>query len=112
MGIFKKIQNIFFLFLLVFPVLLSGGNHDQKYNENEKVIYEEVVSGVIKKINYESKILIIDHERIKSIKMKAMVMPFKVARNNLLENLSEGQKIKFKFYVLDNKIIIFEIVPN
>ena len=41
-----------------------------------------------------------------------MVMPFKVARNNLLENLSVGQKIKFKFYVLDNKLIIFEIVPN
>ena len=69
----------------------------------------EIINGVIKKIKRESSILIIDHEKIPSINMDAMVMPFKVADNKLFDGLEEEQKIGFKFRVEDNKFVIYEI---
>ena len=69
----------------------------------------EVINGVIKRIKSEASVLIIDHEKIPSINMDAMVMPFKVANKKLLEGLKKDQKIGFKFRVEDNKFVIYEI---
>ena len=72
----------------------------------------EVINGIIKKIKRETSILIIDHEKIPSINMDAMVMPFKVADKKLFDGLKEDQKIGFKFRVEDNKFVIYEFIKN
>ena len=95
-------------------VFSSNHSHDDDHHHHHSDDSEmamgpgganEVINGVIKKIKRETSILIIDHEKIPSINMDAMVMPFKVADKKLFEGLKEDQKIGFKFRLEDNKLI-------
>jgi len=97
-------------------VFSSDNSHDHHHHHSDDSEMamgpggaNEVINGVIKKIKRETSILIIDHEKIPSINMDAMVMPFKVADKKLFEGLKEDQKIGFKFRLEDNKFVIYEI---
>ena len=109
-------------FVIVFGLVFSSivfsndHSHDDHHNNSdnsEKALEHsgesEVINGVVKKIKPSSSILIVDHEKIPSINMDAMVMPFKVANKKLLDGLKEEQKIRFKFRVEENKFVIYEI---
>ena len=91
----------------------SHDHHQHRSDDSDMAMgpggANEVINGVIKKIKSEASILIIDHEKIPSINMDAMVMPFKVADKKLFDGLEEEQKIGFKFRVEDNKFVIYEI---
>ena len=109
-------------FLIILSLILSSiafsndhshDHHHHQPDDSEMAMgpggANEVINGVIKKIKREKSILIIDHEKIPSINMDAMVMPFKVADKKLFEGLKEDQKIGFKFRLEDNKFVIYEI---
>ena len=111
-----KIFFITLVFVFSSTVFSSDHSHDHhKHHSDDSDMAmgpggaNEVINGVIKKIKRETSILIIDHEKIPSINMDAMVMPFKVADKKLFDGLKEDQKIGFKFRVEDNKFIIYEI---
>ena len=103
---------------LIFSSIAFSNDHSHDHHQHHSDDSEmamgpgganEVINGIIKKIKPETSILIIDHEKIPSINMDAMVMPFKVADNKLFDGLEEEQKIGFKFRVEDNKFVIYEI---
>jgi Cu/Ag efflux protein CusF len=99
---------------IVFSSDHSHDDHHHHHSDDSEMAMgpggaNEVINGVIKKIKKETSILIIDHEKIPSINMDAMVMPFKVADKKLFEGLKEDQKIGFKFRLEDNKFVIYEI---
>ena len=109
---------IFITLGFVFSSIIFSSDHSHDHHHHHSDDSEmamgpgganEVINGVIKKIKKETSILIIDHEKIPSINMDAMVMPFKVADNKLFDGLEEEQKIGFKFRVEDNKFVIYEI---
>lgn len=110
-------MNFFLILLsLVYSLTALSDNHSHEHhhsNNSDTAIgpggANEVINGVIKKIKRESSILIVDHEKIPSINMDAMVMPFKIANKKLLEGLKVEQKIGFKFRVEENKFVIYEI---
>ena len=111
-----KIFLITLVFVFSSTVFSSDHSHDHhKHHSDDSEMAmgpggaNEVINGVIKKIKRETSILIIDHEKIPSINMDAMVMPFKVVDKKLFEGLEEDQKIGFKFRVEDNKFVIYEI---
>jgi len=111
-----KIFFITLVFVFSSTVFSSDHSHDHhKHHSDDSEMAmgpggaNEVINGVIKKIKRETSILIIDHEKIPSINMDAMVMPFKVADKKLFDGLKEDQKIGFKFRVEDNKFVIYEI---
>lgn len=110
----------FFLIILslIFSSIAFSNDHSHDQHQHHSDDSEmamgpgganEVINGIIKKIKPETSILIIDHEKIPSINMDAMVMPFKVADNKLFDGLEVEQKIGFKFRVEDNKFVIYEI---
>ena len=99
---------------IVFSSNHSHDDHHHHHSDDSEMAMgpggaNEVINGVIKKIKRDTSILIIDHEKIPSINMDAMVMPFKVADKKLFEGLKEDQKIGFKFRLEDNKFVIYEI---
>ena len=109
---------IFITLGFVFSSIVFSSNHShdhhQRHSDDSDMAMgpggaNEVINGIIKKIKSEASILIIDHEKIPSINMDAMVMPFKVADKKLFEGLEEEQKIGFKFRIEDNKFVIYEI---
>ena len=111
-----KIFLITLVFVFSSTVFSSDHSHDHHHHHSDDSEMamgpggaNEVINGIIKKIKRETSILIIDHEKIPSINMDAMVMPFKVADKKLFEGLKEDQKIGFKFRVEDNKFVIYEI---
>ena len=111
-----KIIFITLVFVFSSTVFSSDHSHDHhKHHSDDSEMAmgpggaNEVINGVIKKIKRETSILIIDHEKIPSINMDAMVMPFKVGDKKLFDGLKEDQKIGFKFRVEDNKFVIYEI---
>lgn len=48
----------------------------------------------------------LDHERIPSINMDAMVMPFKVAEGVGLAGFKQGDKVRFTFVERDGHLVI------
>ena len=111
-----KIIFVTLVFVFSSTVFSSDHSHDHHMHHSDDPEMamgpggaNEVINGVIKKIKRETSILIIDHEKIPSINMDAMVMPFKVADKKIFDGLKEDQKIGFKFRVEDNKFVIYEI---
>ena len=121
--VYKGVSYEIFLIILslIFSSIAFSNDHSHDHHHHHSDDSEmamgpgganEVINGIIKKIKPETSILIIDHEKIPSINMDAMVMPFKVADKKLFDGLEEEQKIGFKFRVEDNKFVIYQIYKN
>ena len=94
-----KIFLITLVFVFSSTVFSSDHSHDHHHHHSDDSEMamgpggaNEVINGIIKKIERETSILIIDHEKIPSINMDAMVMPFKVADKKLLMDLKKIKK--------------------
>jgi len=58
------------------------------------------VTGTIRKIKAEEKMVVIDHQEIPGY-MEAMVMPFYVKDLKVLEGFKAGDAVKFEYHVQD-----------
>ena len=62
----------------------------------ETTVYS--VTGTIRKIKLEEKVVVIDHEEIPGY-MQAMVMPFSVKDPAVLEGFKAGDRVRFQYHV-------------
>ena len=69
----------------------------------------EVVSARIVQVDADRGIVTLRHERIKSIDMGAMTMPFKVKDPAMLKALRAGDKVRFSVELQDDEPVITRI---
>jgi Cu/Ag efflux protein CusF len=61
---------------------------------------------VIVKVEPEKARVVLNHQRIKSIGMEAMIMPFKVANGAALAALKPGDKVRFTVIEKNDHLVI------
>ncbi len=66
----------------------------------------EWTRGQIVKVEPDLRRVTLKHERIKSIGMEAMTMPFKVADARLLERAKPGDKVRFTVAMQDDHLVV------
>ena len=66
----------------------------------------EWTRGAIVKVDPARAQVILKHERIKSIAMDAMTMPFKVAEGVVLTSFKTGEKVRFTIQEKDGHLVI------
>lgn len=71
----------------------------------------EWVKAKVVKVEAEKSRVILQHERIKSLPMEAMTMPFKVESSTLLGPIKVGQRVRFTFVDKDGHLMINAIEP-
>ncbi len=71
----------------------------------------EWVRAKVVKIDAEKSRVTLQHERIKSLPMEAMTMPFKVESAALLGPIKVGQQVRFTFVDKDGHLMINAIQP-
>lgn len=62
--------------------------------------------GSIVKVDVERSQVVLKHQRIKSIGMEAMTMPFKVAQGVKLTSFKEGDKVRFTVATQNDHLVI------
>ena len=71
----------------------------------------EWVRAKVVKIEAEKSRVTLQHERIKSLPMEAMTMPFKVESAALLGRIKVGQRVRFTFVEKDGHLVINALEP-
>ncbi len=73
----------------------------------------EWVRGTVVRLDPARSRVTLNHERVKSIKMQAMTMPFKVASAQQLVPLKLGDKVRFEVVAKDDELLIthIEVAP-
>jgi len=71
----------------------------------------EWVRAKVVKLEVEKSRVTLQHERIKSLPMEAMTMPFKVQSAGLLGPIKVGQQVRFTFVDKDGHLMINAIEP-
>jgi Cu/Ag efflux protein CusF len=66
----------------------------------------EWVAAKVVKVESERSRVTLDHERIKSIDMEAMVMPFKVEKAVDLNPFKAGDKVRFRVASKDDHLVV------
>ena len=66
----------------------------------------EWVAAKVVKVEPERSRVTLDHERIKSIDMEAMVMPFKVEKAVDLNPFKAGDKVRFRLANKDDRLVV------
>ncbi|TWO72995.1 copper-binding protein [Caenimonas sedimenti] len=66
----------------------------------------EWVAAKVVKVEPERSRVTLDHERVKSIDMEAMVMPFKVAKAVDLKPFKAGDKVRFRLANKDDHLVV------
>ncbi|WP_431097615.1 copper-binding protein [Polaromonas aquatica] len=69
----------------------------------------EVVRAQVVKVDAGRGKVTLKHAPIKSIKMQAMTMPFKVKDAAMLENLKAGDKVTFSVATEDDELVVTRI---
>ena len=69
-----------------------------------------ITDGTVTKIDTQWSKVTIDHEELKNLDMPAMKMVFQVAEPEMLDDLSEGQSIRFAADRVKGKLTITEIL--
>lgn len=69
----------------------------------------EVVKAQVVKVDAGRGKVTLKHAPIKSIKMQAMTMPFKVKDAAMLEALKAGDKVVFSVAVMDDELVVTHI---
>lgn len=64
---------------------------------------------VIVKVEPEKARVVLNHQRIKSIGMEAMIMPFKVANGAALAAFKPGDKVRFTVIEKDDHLVVDRI---
>lgn len=72
----------------------------------------EWVRAKVVKIEAEKSRVTLHHERIKSLPMEAMTMPFKVESPALLAPIKVGQQVRFTFVQKDGHLVINALEPS
>lgn len=71
----------------------------------------EWVRAKVLKIEAEKLRVTLQHERIKSLPLEAMTMPFRVESPALLGPIRVGQRVRFTFVEKDGRLMINAIEP-
>ncbi|WP_186510715.1 copper-binding protein [Caenimonas sedimenti] len=71
----------------------------------------EWVRAEVVKAEPERARVVLKHERIKSIGMEAMTMPFKVAKGVELARFKPGDKVRFTFVQRDDHLMVDVLEP-
>jgi Cu/Ag efflux protein CusF len=66
----------------------------------------EWVAAKVVKVEPERARVTLDHERIRSIRMEAMVMPFKVEKRVDLKQFKPGDKVRFTIANKDDHLVV------
>jgi Cu/Ag efflux protein CusF len=69
-----------------------------------------ITNGTVTKIDTQWSKVTVDHEELKNLDMPAMKMVFQVAEPEMLDDLSEGQSIRFAADRVKGKLTITEIL--
>ncbi len=69
----------------------------------------EVIRAKVVKVDAARGKITLDHAPIKSIRMEAMTMPFKVKDAAMLEKIKAGDKVRFSVAVQDDELLITRI---
>jgi Cu/Ag efflux protein CusF len=69
----------------------------------------EVVKAEVVKVDASRSKVTLKHAAIKSIKMEAMTMPFKVKDAAMLEALKAGDKVTFSVALVDDELVVTHI---
>lgn len=69
----------------------------------------EVVKAEVVKVDAGRSKVTLKHAPIKSIKMEAMTMPFKVKDAAMLETLKAGDKVTFSVATIDDELVVTDI---
>lgn len=69
-----------------------------------------ITNGTVTKIDTQWSKVTVDHEELKNLDMPAMKMVFQVAEPEMLDDLSEGQSIRFAVDRVAGKLTITEIL--
>ncbi|WP_051392073.1 copper-binding protein [Rhodoferax saidenbachensis] len=71
----------------------------------------EWVRGRVVKVEPDKARITLQHARIKSIRMEAMTMPFKVIQPERLQGLKVGQKVRFTVAMQDDHLMVDALEP-
>ena len=66
----------------------------------------EWIGGKVVKVDAERSRVTLDHERIRSIDMEAMTMPFKVDKRVDLRRFKPGDKVRFTIRNQDDHLVV------
>lgn len=69
----------------------------------------EVVKAEVVKVDASRSKVTLKHAAIKSIKMEAMTMPFKVKDATMLDALKAGDKVTFSVALVDDELVVTHI---
>ncbi|MBI2768153.1 MAG: copper-binding protein [Burkholderiales bacterium] len=69
----------------------------------------EWVRATVTKVDAPRSRVTLKHERIKSIRMAAMTMPFKVKDGAALQGLKAGDKVRFTVALIDDEPVVTAI---
>lgn len=70
---------------------------------------DDMTYGEVRKINKEAGKVTLKHGRIENLDMPGMTMVFRVKDKRLLDNIQEGEKVKFKAVNDKGKLTIIDI---
>lgn len=87
------------LFLLLFTALSFA-------SENLANPGPEWIGGEIIRVQQSKNIVVLKHEKIPSVCMDAMTMPFEVNGSVALNKFAAGDKIRFQVKIIDKELII------
>lgn len=71
-----------------------------------------MTDGQVKRINKSSKKITIKHGEIANLEMPPMTMVFRVADENMLDQVKKGDKVKFHVEERDGAMVITEITTS
>lgn len=69
----------------------------------------EMIDGVVRKIDQENSKITIRHEEIKSLDMPPMTMVFQVRSQSMLDKVQVGETVKFVVIQEGGKLVITEL---
>ena len=72
-------------------------------------VNDDMTAGEVRKVDKDSKKITIKHGEIKNLDMPAMTMVFQVKDLTILDNLSPGDKVKFKVLKTDGGLVITDL---
>lgn len=93
------------------PLAFAGGQHEGDHKEQSSGVADAASIGEVKKVDKEAGKVTLKHGQIKNLDMPAMTMLFRVKEPQMLDQLKEGDKIKFTVDRVNGALTITSLEP-
>ncbi len=108
----RQIQPFVIAFALALPLAsLAAGDHESHHQDESSASVSTATLGEVKKVDKEAGKVTLKHGPIENLDMPAMTMLFRVKQPEMLDQLREGDKIKFTADRVNGALTITSLEP-